>query len=54
MRRVVMSVVAVAALALAGTSGVRAQTDGGYKLVPNWPTLPDGMWFGLKVAPPPP
>lgn len=54
MRRVLIGVVAVAALAVAGTSGVRAQTDGGYKLVPNWPTLPAGMWFGLKDAPPPP
>ncbi len=54
MRRVVIGAVAVAALVLAGTSGVGAQGDGGYKLVPNWPTLPAGMWFGLKEAPPPP
>ena len=32
----------------------RAQTDGGYRLVPNWPKLPAGMYFGLKDAPPPP
>ena len=32
----------------------RAQGDGGYRLVPNWPTLPAGMFFGLKDAPPPP
>src|SRR4029077_3944026 len=25
-----------------------------YKLVPNWPKLPAGMYFGLKDAPPPP
>ncbi|MCC7179895.1 MAG: 6-bladed beta-propeller [Acidobacteria bacterium] len=31
-----------------------AQGDGGYRLVPNWPTLPAGMYFGLKDAPPPP
>jgi peptidylamidoglycolate lyase len=31
-----------------------AQGDGGYRLVPNWPTLPSGMYFGLKDAPPPP
>src|SRR5512132_374176 len=31
-----------------------AQGDGGYKLVPNWPKLPPGMYFGLKNAPPPP
>ncbi|HUU35450.1 MAG TPA: 6-bladed beta-propeller [Vicinamibacterales bacterium] len=54
MRRVLIGVVTVVALALAGTSGVRAQGDGGYKLVPNWPTLPAGMWFGMKDAPPPP
>src|SRR5947208_7089422 len=31
-----------------------AQGDGGYRLVPNWPTLPAGMYFGLKTPPPPP
>src|SRR5262252_8040912 len=31
-----------------------AQGDGGYRLVPNWPKLPPGMYFGLKTAPPPP
>jgi peptidylamidoglycolate lyase len=31
-----------------------AQGDGGYRLVPNWPTLPSGTYFGLKDAPPPP
>ncbi len=54
MRRMWIGVVAVAALCVAGSSGVGAQGDGGYKLVPNWPTLPSGMWFGLKDAPPPP
>src|SRR5215210_5757218 len=33
---------------------VSAPTDGGYKLVPNWPTLPPGDFFGLKTPPPPP
>ena len=33
---------------------VFAQGDGGYRLVPNWPKLPPGMYFGLKAAPPPP
>ncbi len=34
---------------------LEAQGDGGgYRLVPNWPTLPAGMYFGLKDAPPPP
>jgi DNA-binding beta-propeller fold protein YncE len=46
-------IVLVAALALASSS-IGAQGDGGYKLVPNWPKLPAGMFFGLKDAPPPP
>ena len=54
MRRMVIGLVAAAALSLATTRGVDAQGDGGYKLVPNWPTLPQGMWFGLREAPPPP
>jgi DNA-binding beta-propeller fold protein YncE len=33
---------------------LRAQGDGGYQLVPNWPKLPSGMFFGLKEPPPPP
>jgi DNA-binding beta-propeller fold protein YncE len=33
---------------------VAAPTDGGYRLVPNWPTLPPGDFFGLKNAPLPP
>jgi DNA-binding beta-propeller fold protein YncE len=50
-----------AALALAAivnvstqTTPVSAPTDGGYKLVPNWPTLPPGEFFGKKTPPPPP
>jgi DNA-binding beta-propeller fold protein YncE len=51
MRRVsLLTVALVAGLSLAP----RAQGDGGYRLVPNWPTLPAGMYFGLKDAPPPP
>ena len=53
MRRGAFGAVAVMALALAGTTGTQAQGEQ-YKLVPNWPTLPAGMWFGLKDAPPPP
>jgi DNA-binding beta-propeller fold protein YncE len=45
--------VAVSALLLA-QSTMRAQGDGGYRLVPNWPKLPPGMFFGLKEPPPPP
>ena len=33
---------------------VSAPTDGGYKLVPNWPTLPPGDFFGKKTPPAPP
>src|SRR4051812_15675273 len=52
MRRLVMAA-AVAAMMSVGWSEVRAQGET-YRLVPNWPTLPAGMWFGLKEAPPPP
>jgi DNA-binding beta-propeller fold protein YncE len=53
MRRLIWGVATVIALAQAGTSGVRAQGEV-YRLVPNWPTMPPGMYFGLKEAPPPP
>lgn len=49
------------ALVLATVAGVlvlspapQAQGDGGYRLVPNWPTLPPDLYFGLKQPPPPP
>ncbi len=45
MRRVLVTVACAAVLGW-GTLGVRAQGDGGYRLVPNWPTLPAGMFFG--------
>src|SRR3954465_7230695 len=53
MRRVLTTIVIAGALVIGGRA-VRAQGDGGYKLVPNWPKLPAGMYFGLKDAPPPP
>lgn len=54
MRRVAIGTLAMAGLlALVGTSRVAAQGEQ-YRLVPNWPTLPAGMYFGLKTAPPPP
>ena len=54
MRRVAIGTLAMAGLlALAGTSRVAAQGEQ-YRLVPNWPTLPSGTYFGLKTAPPPP
>src|SRR5688572_31875037 len=43
-------------LALAATwllAPVHAQNEG-YRLVPNWPTLPPGDFFGLKTPPLPP
>jgi hypothetical protein len=51
MRRAVVTMVLAGAFAAAN---VLAQGDGGFKLVPNWPKLPAGMYFGLKEAPPPP
>src|SRR5437870_3948506 len=59
MRRVLsMAVVAgLVFVALVGRSfegRLSAQGDGGSRLVPNWPKLPAGMYFGLKDAPPPP
>jgi 6-bladed beta-propeller/NHL repeat len=53
MRRVFTTMLFAGALA-AGSLTLLAQGDGGYKLVPNWPKLPAGMYFGLKEAPPPP
>src|SRR5581483_4953182 len=52
MKRIAL-VLVIGALALASRAA-QAQGDGGYKLVPNWPHLPAGMYFGLKDAPPPP
>src|SRR5438132_12120715 len=53
MRRVLTAILGAGALVV-GARGIHAQGDGGYRLVPNWPKLPPGMYFGLKDAPPPP
>jgi DNA-binding beta-propeller fold protein YncE len=53
MTRCLSVLVAVSAVLLA-PSALHAQGDGGYQLVPNWPKLPAGMFFGLKDPPPPP
>src|SRR5262245_52886655 len=53
MRRMVLAPLFYSAF-LAGSLGLHAQGDGGYKLVPNWPKLPAGMYFGLKEPPLPP
>lgn len=52
MRRTLVSSFAVVMLLAAAPA--QAQGDGGYKLVPDWPKLPPGEFFGLKNAPPPP
>ncbi|MDP3720739.1 MAG: 6-bladed beta-propeller [Acidobacteriota bacterium] len=52
MRRTLVSSFVVVILLAAATA--QAQGDGGYKLVPDWPKLPPGEFFGLKTAPPPP
>jgi len=45
MRRVLATMACAAVLGW-GSLAVRAQGDGGYRVVPNWPTLPAGMFFG--------
>ena len=47
-------VISTALAALSAQAPVSAPTDGGYKLVPNWPTMPAGEFFGKKTPPPPP
>src|SRR5688572_14722878 len=44
----------VVATTYAASFAAQTQDDGGYRLVPNWPKLPTGMYFGLKDPPPPP
>ncbi|MEZ5417503.1 MAG: 6-bladed beta-propeller [Vicinamibacterales bacterium] len=53
MRRMMVATVLAVAVGLASAPRATAQGES-YRLVPNWPTLPAGMWFGLKDAPPPP
>ncbi len=54
MRRALMTMVVAGACVYASSTAVQGQGDGGYRLVPNWPKLPAGLYFGLKDAPPPP
>lgn len=59
MRRLLFLTTCALATAVLGAGAQQAApaaapTDGGYKLVPNWPTLPPGDFFGLKTPPPPP
>jgi len=55
MRRLFIAALAAFSLLAWGASSlVHAQGDGGYRLVPTWPTLPAGMYFGLKDMPLPP
>ncbi|HEY7287194.1 MAG TPA: 6-bladed beta-propeller [Vicinamibacterales bacterium] len=53
MRRMMILLALVLAVSVAAP-GVRAQGDGGYRLVTNWVKLPAGLYFGLKEPPPPP
>ena len=53
MRRTLVISTFATVLMLTATAA-RAQGDGGYRLVPDWPKLPPGEFFGLKNAPPPP
>jgi DNA-binding beta-propeller fold protein YncE len=53
MRRTAQLIV-IGSVAVLFAARLSAQGDGGYRLVPNWPKLPAGMFFGLKDAPPPP
>jgi DNA-binding beta-propeller fold protein YncE len=46
MRRVLVAIACAAVIGSASSLVVRAQGDGGYRLVPNWPTLPAGAFFG--------
>jgi len=50
----VAAVAAAVALALMWPSSPVSAQGESYRLVPNWPTLPAGMWFGMREAPPPP
>ena len=45
MRRVLVTL-----LCAAGSLTLFAQGDGGYKLVPNWPKLPAGMYLGESMG----
>ena len=47
-------ILAAAFVSVSAQTPVSAPTDGGYKLVPNWPTLPPELFFGMKTPPPPP
>jgi DNA-binding beta-propeller fold protein YncE len=48
------SLALVIAFSFVVPAAVGGQGDGGYRLVPDWPKLPAGMYFGLKQPPPPP
>lgn len=56
MKRLVcaLGIVAIGLAADASLTFVQAQSDGGYRLVHDWPKLPAGMHFGLQQPPPPP
>src|SRR5438045_1380942 len=53
-RAVVMMACAGLVSATFGVKLTLLAAGDGYRLVPNWPKLPAGMYFGLKDAPLPP
>lgn len=53
-RTLVTTLIAAACVFAFAAIALQAQGDGGYKVAPNWPKMPAGMYFGLKNAPPPP
>lgn len=53
MRRVLVLTMMTGAC-LNASAIAQGQAGSAYRLVPNWPTLPPGMYFGLEEAPPPP
>ena len=52
MRRIILAI--SVGLCFSAQSALDGQSDGAYRLVPNWPKLPAGLYFGLKEPPPPP
>ena len=53
-RPLACALLALGVAMLCSVSPARAQGDGGYRLVADWPKLPAGMYFGLKEPPPGP
>lgn len=52
LRRISLSIAAIVVIGLVSPTGHAQSVT--YTLVPDWPKMPPGMYFGLKDAPPPP